>query len=105
MHSCCTSAASAVAAPTWRRRIAAAFQWALPAMMLALIPKCPGCVAAYALVFTGVGLSMPAAAAVRWGLIALCTGALLFLATRAAYRRFTSFRKSITRNSTKGESQ
>jgi hypothetical protein len=84
MRSCCTSAA--VTAPTWRRRIGAAIQWALPAAILALIPKCPACVAAYVLLFTGVGLSMPAAAALRSILIVLCAGALLFLAARAMVR-------------------
>lgn len=102
MRPCCTSA---VAAHPWRRRLAGAVQWALPAAILALIPKCPGCVAAYVLLFTGVGLSMSVAAAVRWMLIVLCTGALLFLAIRAACRRFASPRTSITHDSTKGETQ
>src|SRR4051812_20414509 len=39
----------------WRRRVAMLVQWAVPLTTLALIPKCPLCVAAYVLLFTGVG--------------------------------------------------
>jgi hypothetical protein len=71
-----------VAAPVWRRRVVSIIQWMLPAAMLAIIPKCPACVAGYVLLFTGLGLSLPAAAAVRWTLIGVCACALLFLAVR-----------------------
>jgi hypothetical protein len=33
---------------------------------------------------TGVGLSLPGAAAVRWSIIGLCIGALAYLVVRAA---------------------
>ncbi|HYD01880.1 MAG TPA: hypothetical protein VEB22_11700 [Phycisphaerales bacterium] len=72
----------------WVRRGATLFQWALPLTTLVLIPKCPACVAGYVLLFTGVGLSFPAAATVRWVLIALSVVALAFLALRAARRAF-----------------
>jgi hypothetical protein len=77
-----------VTAPTWRRRIGSAVQWTLPAAILAIIPKCPVCFAGYVLLLTGVGLSMPAAAAVRWTLIVACAGALLFLAARVLRRAY-----------------
>jgi hypothetical protein len=86
MHCCGTGGDPAHSARTWSRRAGAFFQWALPLAALALIPKCPACVAAYVLLFTGLGLSFPAAAAVRWALIASCVAALLFLLVRFVVR-------------------
>jgi hypothetical protein len=90
---CCNGgdpAAPAITTPTprrsWIRRIRGAIEWALPITILALIPKCPACVAAYVLLFTGIGLSLPAAAATRWALITLSLAALAYLALRAARR-------------------
>jgi len=79
----------------WRRRAAELFQWMLPVTILALIPKCPMCIAAYVLLCTGVGLSLTAAAAIRWILIALSFAALAWLSLRAANRlrlRYSAFR-------------
>jgi hypothetical protein len=42
--------------------------------------------AAYIFLFTGIGLSLPAAAAMRWTLIAICIAALGYLPLRAARR-------------------
>ena len=98
MNCCCSDgdpAVPAVAAPVatpiiiqrrWPRRGASLIQWALPIATLTLIPKCPACVAGYVLLFTGIGLSFSAAAAMRWALIALCIVALAFLLIRAAKR-------------------
>ena len=75
------------AAPTgWRRGIAALIQWAIPITTLALVPKCPMCVAAYVVLFTGIGLSLSAATAVRWALIALSVAAIAYLLFRAGRR-------------------
>jgi len=98
MHPCCSrgdTAATAVTAPgttrrSWPRRVGALVEWALPVTALALVPKCPGCVAAYILLFTGVGLSLPAATSVRWALIGVSIGALVFLGARAVYRRVSA---------------
>ena len=83
-----SSAASAITAlpqaHSWRRRIVRFVQWVLPIAALALVPKCPGCVAAYVLLFTGVGLSLPVATAVRWTLIVVCVVALGYLVVRMA---------------------
>lgn len=86
MHPCCTHDDAAAAVTAWPRRIGAFVEWVLPVTALALVPKCPGCVAAYVLLFTGVGLSLPAATAVRWALIGMSIAALLFLVGRLAYR-------------------
>jgi hypothetical protein len=81
MHDCCSrgeSAAPACGAPAWARRTRSVAEWALPVTALALVPKCPACLAGYVLLATGIGLSVTAAAAVRWTIIGLC-GALLGL--------------------------
>ena len=51
--------------PWWNRRIRTFVQSALPLTTLALVPKCPICVAAYVLFFTGIGLSLTAATVMR----------------------------------------
>jgi hypothetical protein len=80
-------AAPAVPAPSRRSRRTASFvQWAIPITALALIPKCPACVGAYILLFTGVGLSVSAASVTRWILISLCMAALGYLCIRAVRR-------------------
>jgi hypothetical protein len=60
--------------------------WIVPGAGLALIPKCPGCVAAYVAALTGIGISMPMAAAIRWGLIVLCIVVLTMVAARQGMR-------------------
>ncbi len=98
MRCCCTDGnapslppTSPCGAPTsWPRRIAKVIQWAIPITTLALVPKCPMCVAAYVVLFTGIGLSLSAAAAMRWALIALSVAALACLVLRALRRAFTN---------------
>ncbi|MBC8105435.1 MAG: hypothetical protein H7Z14_02500 [Anaerolineae bacterium] len=63
------------------RRGAEVVGWLAPGAMLALIPKCPACVAAY-LALLGVGISMSAAAHLRTALLSVCVSALFFLAAR-----------------------
>ena len=71
---------------TWPHRLATLTQWAVPVTVLTLVPKCPACVAAYVLLFSGIGLSLPAAAAIRWMMLALSIGALIYLMCRTARR-------------------
>jgi hypothetical protein len=78
-NTCCTAAAS-----RWRRRGIETAGWIVPGTALALLPKCPACVAGYVAVATGLGISITAAAYLRWTLVALCVGVLLFAAARAA---------------------
>jgi hypothetical protein len=97
MHCCSTHSdraeLSVAAAKTTRRRffrrVTALIQWTLPLTTLALMPKCPACVAAYVLFFTGIGLSFSAATALRWILLALSLSALVWLLVRAARRPVT----------------
>lgn len=89
MQSCCSRSDRAGYAGGSRRlsrRAGAFFQWAFPIAGLALVPKCPACVAAYVLVLSGIGLSLTAAATLRWVMIVGCIGAIVFLMTKQALR-------------------
>ena len=70
------------------RRCGGAASWVLPASVLALMPKCPACVAAYVAVATGVGISMSAAAYLRAAALTACVATLLYLAARFVHRRW-----------------
>jgi len=56
--------------------------WILPGGTLALIPKCPACVAAYVVLATGIGISLPTATCLRAMLVVLCVASLVFIAAR-----------------------
>jgi hypothetical protein len=58
----------------------------LPASVLALMPKCPMCVAAYVAAGTGLGMSMSAAAYLRTSALALSVTALVYLAAKTVRR-------------------
>jgi hypothetical protein len=86
MSDCCTKPEASNAA-TWGRRGRELGAWMLPSIGLALMPKCPACLAAYIALGTGIGISMPTATYLRVSLIIVCVASLLFLAVRRA-RRF-----------------
>jgi hypothetical protein len=75
-HTCCQIA----------RRSGEVAGWIIPGATLALMPKCPACVAAYAAVATGLGISVSAAAYLRTAAIVLSAVALLYLAARTVRR-------------------
>jgi len=58
-------------------------RWLLPASVLALMPKCPMCVAGYIALGTGLGVSVPLAGQLRWGAIVVCVA---WFAGLAAWR-------------------
>jgi hypothetical protein len=58
----------------------------VPSAILALLPKCPACLAAYLAVGTGVGLSIPTATYVRTLLIVICISSLSLLAAKHVAR-------------------
>lgn len=68
------------------RRGGALAGWIVPASVLALMPKCPMCVAAYVAVATGLGVSVSVAAYLRSSAIVLCVLTLLYLAARSLHR-------------------
>jgi hypothetical protein len=68
------------------RRAVDLLGWIVPSAILALIPKCPMCLAAYLALWTGLGISVAAAANLRVLLIIACAISLVFLAVRQTYR-------------------
>lgn len=71
-------------------RLRRGLAWLLPALGLALMPKCPACLAGYIAVMSGASLSLPLAERLRESLVLICVAALVFLAWRhlmPAWRR------------------
>ncbi len=69
------------------RRCSEIAGWLLPSATLALIPKCPMCVAAYIALATGIGISLPTAAYIRATLLIMCVASLVFLTARHLHSR------------------
>lgn len=85
-----TTTAQATGPLTFRQRIVKTVRWLLPGITLALLPKCPICLAAYVALGTGIGLSVTAATWLRTGLVVLCVGSLIYLVLNkvmAMYKR------------------
>jgi hypothetical protein len=68
------------------RRTRGAATWALPSVALALVPKCPMCIAAYLAIGGGLGVSLSTAAHLRTALVWLCWGILALLTARTVMR-------------------
>jgi hypothetical protein len=68
--------------PTLTRRLRETAGWIVPAAGLALIPKCPACLAAYVAIGTGVGLSESSATYLRMILLVTFGASLSYLALK-----------------------
>ena len=60
--------------------------WILPGAILALIPKCPLCIAAYIAFATGLGVSISTATYLRLSLIGICLASIAYLAAERLSR-------------------
>jgi hypothetical protein len=64
--------------PTCCRSLKAA-RWSVPTLILALLPKCPACLAAYVVLGTGISLSVAAASFLKTLLIGVCVATLVWV--------------------------
>jgi hypothetical protein len=89
-HSCnCGRSARDSSQPVslpWLRRWLRRARWIVPGAILALLPKCPACLAAYIAMGTGFGLSLPVATHLRTLLVLLCVTSMAYFVARYVHR-------------------
>ena len=68
---------------TWLRRVRTVAGWILPGALLALVPKCPMCLAAYVALCSGLTISYSSAHILLRTLAALCIGTLALCMVRS----------------------
>jgi hypothetical protein len=78
--------------PLMGRSCLRAASWLVPGTILALMPKCPACLAAYLAIGTGLALSASTANYLRIGLIILSAVSLLYFLAPGV-RRFLLLRR------------
>src|SRR5258707_12468308 len=83
MKSCnCETGARTMGGGEGRLCFASLIGWIVPSGILALITKCPVCLAGYAVIGTSVGFSLSTMAHLRLALVILCIASLSFLSAR-----------------------
>jgi hypothetical protein len=95
-HSCCQRSSTPARENLKTGRVIGSTKWIVPTAVLALMPKCPLCVAAYIALATGFGVSLSVATWIRAGLMMLCLGALISLSIRMITRALDRRRFSIS---------
>jgi hypothetical protein len=85
MSACCDAAGDQKTS-TCGRKVREISAWILPGVLLALVPKCPACLAAHVALWTGLGLSLSTATYLRWTLLLICVASLVFLVVRRLAR-------------------
>jgi hypothetical protein len=68
--------------PSFLRRFLDVTAKVIPVAILAVLPKCPACLAAYVALGTGIGLSLTAATYLRLSLVVACVASLFFFVAR-----------------------
>jgi hypothetical protein len=64
----------------------------VPVAILAVLPKCPACLAAYVALGTGIGISLTAATYIRLSLVVVCVASLVYFAAKAVRPRLGEMR-------------
>ena len=80
--------------PSFTRRSFNVATKMVPIAILAVLPKCPMCLAAYVALGTGIGISLAAATYIRFLLIAVCVTSLIYFILKAVRRRRSWMRHS-----------
>jgi hypothetical protein len=78
--------------PSFTRRSLDLSAKIVPVAILAVLPKCPACLAVYVALGTGVGLSLTAATYIRLSLVVLCVASLVYFAAKFLHPRLEQFR-------------
>jgi hypothetical protein len=68
--------------PSFLRRSLDLTAKVIPVAILAVLPKCPACLAAYVAIGTGIGLSLTAATYLRLSLIVACVASVIFFVAK-----------------------
>ena len=91
MKSCCCQKKSSATQPkTWLRRAREVAGWIIPGALLALMPKCPMCLAAYIALFSGATISCTSAHILMRTVTVLCISTLAL----CVVRRVVSWRQN-----------
>ena len=80
--------------PSFLRRSLDLTAKVIPVAILAVLPKCPACLAAYVALGTGIGLSLTAATYLRLSLIVACVASLIFFVAKMIRPKLSRLRDS-----------